>query len=375
LIDKTGGVPASAERFEAIAGDPAFELHVLCPERWLEHGIWYEATPGEKSGYVLHSAPVVFPGFYARSFYESGVRRILSRLRPDLIHLLEEPHSLFMLQALHFRSRCVPESPVLFYTWENIFRGFRYPARVQFVYRYTDRRAHREAQAGLCATPQAQEVLKRKGFPGPTEVIPYGVSREFLTAPEEQPPGPEGGPYMVGYVGRLLEMKGVDLLLSALPELPHSALEIVGEGSAERGLRDLALELGIENRVTFHGALPQGRLREVMSRLNCLVLPSRTTSRWSEQLGRVLLEAMALGIPVTGSRSGSIPYTIGKAGLLFEENDVAGLIKCIKQLHDDPSFARALGRRGRERVETEFTWPRFGRRVREFYRTQLGENG
>jgi glycosyltransferase involved in cell wall biosynthesis len=373
VIDKTGGLSTSQERFEALAGDPDFDLHVLCPGFWKEHGLRFTAEPGPNSRYTVHTGTVRFPGYYARSFYTRGLGAALRAVRPHLIHLLEEPYSLFSLQTLILRNRICPHARVVFYTWENIYRDFRYPARIQSIYRYADRRMHREASAAFCATADAAEVLKRKGFRREIRVIPYGVESLYLDRLDDDGPlRPEGYPFIIGFVGRLLEMKGVDLLVRALPGLADARLHLVGSGPQRDRLRDLAESLGVADRVRFFGPVPSDEVRRSMEAFTVLVLPSRTTRWWSEQLGRCLLEAMALGIPVVAARSGSIPRVVNDAGLLFPEDDVDTLVAQLIELRRRPELVRRLVRAGKERVRTDYTWEVFARRSHAFYRRILG---
>lgn len=372
LIDKTGGLPSSRERFEALARDADLELHVLSPRFWKEHGMRFTAEPEEHSGYRLHCGEVAFPGYYARAFYYRGLAAAMRAARPHLIHLLEEPYALFSLQTLVVQNRIRPQAKVIFYTWENVYRDFAYPARVQFLYRYTDRRMHREAVGGVCATQDAETVLRRKGFWGETRVIPYGVESLYLDRiDDDSPVRREGYPYIIGYVGRLLRMKGVDLLVRAAARIPDSRLHLIGGGPQKDELRRLAETLGIGDRVRFVGPVPSVEVRREMGKLNVLVLPSRTTWRWSEQLGRCLLEAMAVGVPVVAARSGSIPSVVRDAGLVFPEDDLGALVSHLHHLRERPETARKLVRMGKELVRSEYTWPVFARRTSDFYRRVL----
>jgi glycosyltransferase involved in cell wall biosynthesis len=105
--------------------------------------------------------------------------------------------------------------------------------------------------------------------------------------------------------------------------------------------------------------------------MDVLVLPSRTRPHWKEQLGRVLIEAMACEVPVVGSRSGAIPDVIGDAGLLFPEGDVARLREAIDRLLGDEGYGRDLAARGRRRAETEFSWARITAKTRDVWRQAL----
>jgi glycosyltransferase involved in cell wall biosynthesis len=102
-----------------------------------------------------------------------------------------------------------------------------------------------------------------------------------------------------------------------------------------------------------------------------LVLPSRTRPNWVEQFGRVLIEAMASGVPVVGSDSGEIPNVIGDAGLVFPEGDIGRLRAHLQSLIDDPGLWAALARRGRERVQARYTQARIAAETVQVYREVL----
>jgi glycosyltransferase involved in cell wall biosynthesis len=370
IIDKTGGLPTSRERTEAIAQVSGFEVHLLCPSRWQEHGMRFDASGGTDGPVTIHVAPVSFPGYYARAFYRRGFRQVLRTVKPDIIHLLEEPYSLFTLQTLLLARRHSPNARIVFYTWENIDRGFNYPARIQFLYRYADRLSHRLAHGAVCATPDAQKVLSRKGFAKETIVAPYGVESCYLSGKTIEMDPHRKSPVM-GYVGRLLPMKGVDLLIKALPGLKDIDLELVGAGPEKDSLERLARQLGVGERVHFLGAMPAEDVRKTMATWDLLVLPSRETPLWMEQLGRVLLEAMALGVPIVAADTGSIPWVVGESGLLFRQDDLEGFLSAVQDLLGNRDHTNLRVQKGKERIRTEFTWPVFAERVTDLYRRLL----
>jgi glycosyltransferase involved in cell wall biosynthesis len=155
---------------------------------------------------------------------------------------------------------------------------------------------------------------------------------------------------------RLVAEKGVDLLLRAAAGLPGAwRVRVAGEGPERPLLERLAQELGIGARVLFDGAIPSGQMAAYLQQLDALVLASRTRPNWKEQFGRVLIEAMACGVPVIGAQSGEIPHVIGDAGLTFPEEDVAALRACLQALLEAPDRRAELGRRGRARVLAHYT--------------------
>ena len=96
-------------------------------------------------------------------------------------------------------------------------------------------------------------------------------------------------------------------------------------------------------------------------------MPSRTRPNWKEQFGRVIIEAMACGVPVIGSDSGEIPHVIGDAGLVFSEGDAGGLRDHLARLQAEPGLAEALGELGRQRVLEHFTQASIARRTAAVY--------
>ena len=101
--------------------------------------------------------------------------------------------------------------------------------------------------------------------------------------------------------------------------------------------------------------------------MDILAAPSRTTSRWREQVGRMLIEAMACGVPVVGSGSGEIPYVVGDAGVIVPEADNVAWTNALGELLDSPGQRKELAQRGLQRAVTEFAWPVVASRHLDFF--------
>ena len=123
----------------------------------------------------------------------------------------------------------------------------------------------------------------------------------------------------------------------------------------------------IADRVRFLPWMPSAQTVDYYRSLDVLVLPSRSRSNWKEQFGRVLVDAMACGVPVIGSTCGEIPNVIGDAGLIFPEGDAAALRDCLHALRNDPSLRRDLAQRGRQRVLDRFTQAQIARQTYAVY--------
>ncbi|MBE7560957.1 glycosyltransferase [bacterium] len=371
VIDKTAVLSANHERFAALAAQPGVELTVLSPRVWIEHGRSIAAEVTDAPNYRIVLGRTLGHGRYARGCYLTGLGRALRLARPEIVQLLEEPYSFFAAQTLRQCRLWAPRAKVLFYTWENIYRPFKYPARVSWLYARIDRRMYRRAAGAVCATAQAERVLRLKGFSAPTAVIPYGVPQAFFDAGQDAPRPLNGGSFTVGYLGRYLAMKGVEDLLSACSGLPEARLELFGAGEDETMLKSKASQLGLGERARFHPPAPPEDVPAVLRRLDALVLPSRTTHNWSEQLGRVLIEAMAAGVPVIAADSGAIPEVLDDAGLLYPEGQAQQLRARLALIQRDEPARRHLVELGRRRAAARFTWPRFAADLSAFWRDLL----
>ena len=140
------------------------------------------------------------------------------------------------------------------------------------------------------------------------------------------------------FVGRFVTAKGVDTLLRAfvtvLRSRPNTSLSIIGSGSEENTLRELAKSLGIEQSVCFLGAKQGSDLAEAMNRHKILVVPSRSVP--PEACPVVPVEGIACGCVPVASRMGGLPESVGDAGVLFEEENVEELADILLRLLNSP---------------------------------------
>ncbi|CAN5352296.1 glycosyltransferase family 4 protein [soil metagenome] len=178
---------------------------------------------------------------------------------------------------------------------------------------------------------------------------------------------------LIGAVGQLIPRKGHDVLLEALPAVrrsrPGLVAVIFGAGPREAALRAQTRALGIEDDVIFLGF--RDDLTALLPALDVLVHPAR-----AEGLGVALLQAAAAGVPIVASAVGGIPEVVrhGETGLLVSPDDPLALSEAVIRLLADPPLARAMSRRGRELVETEFSVPRMVAGNLAVYRALIGDN-
>jgi glycosyltransferase involved in cell wall biosynthesis len=386
-IDHTAGIPAFRKKFAAIAARSGIELTVLAPERWMENYRVVEASPGETGGYALRTAPVGWPGYENRAFFRAGIGPALRAVRPDVLHLWEEPFSVIALQTLLLASIWAPRARAIFFSSDNLSGRFHYSYRPSAFYAAVERYAHKRCAMGTAVSEEVAAVLREKGFSKPIEVIPHGLDLADYPADATGGAGEIGlrasrevvrarlglGPPIVGFVGRLLHQKGIDLLFRAMASLPRPrpSLVLLGDGPYRGELEGMAEALGLRDSTRFLSSAGHGEVPELLSMMDVLVLPSRSTPRWKEQFGRVLIEGMAAGCAVIGSSSGAIPEVLGDAGVVFEEERPDDLAGAIQRVLGDPSLAQALRIRGRQRVREMYTWDAVADRVVAMYGTLL----
>jgi glycosyltransferase involved in cell wall biosynthesis len=182
---------------------------------------------------------------------------------------------------------------------------------------------------------------------------------------------PPDGPPVVGFVGRVVSEKGVDVLVDAVDGLAARLL-VVGDGAARADLQARTARWPA-GKATFVGAVADAAVPDWIACMDVLVLPSRTIPSWAEQFGHVLIEAMAAGVPVIGSSSGAIPEVIGEAGLVFPEDDPVGLRAQLAFLLEDLALRKRLVEQGRARVARLYTNERVARVQRAIYANLLAE--
>lgn len=187
---------------------------------------------------------------------------------------------------------------------------------------------------------------------GRVEVIHNGVDGAALSpAPPARPPA---SPYVL-CLAHYAPWKGQDVLVRAFARLAtiHPKLRLVcaGDGAGRAATAALAAELGVAARVELLDEQPRARVAELLHGCSLFVLPSR-----AESFGVALVEAMACGRPVVGTRVGGIPEVVtdGADGLLVPPGDPAALACAMERLLAAPATAEAMGRRARATVERRF---------------------
>lgn len=166
------------------------------------------------------------------------------------------------------------------------------------------------------------------------------------------------------YVGRLTQRKGLGYLLRAIEKISCVHCVIVGDGPQRESLRSLAKNLHIQDRAIFAGFVPEDDLKDFYAAADFLILPSL-----AEGLPLVILEALALGVPVIATDVAGIPEIIldGYNGLIVPPGDVDALSIAMKRLASDPELRNKMSAHARQTIGQKFSWRSVAQEVLRVY--------
>jgi glycosyltransferase involved in cell wall biosynthesis len=348
----------------ALAGAGEWEVTAAAPARYPGDLRDIELEPIEGEACRTVPVPVQFARKPHLMLYGKRLRELL-RERWDVVHCWEEPYVASAWQVARWAR---PEAALVYATFQNL------PKRYPPPFAQMERRAMRRADGWIAFGRTVEEALAdRPGYRDrPHAVIPPGVDLVRFRSDAEArlrvraELGWTGdGPPVVGFLGRFVEEKGLRVLLRAWEAAAPSRLLLVGGGAMEAELRTWAGSFA--DRVRVVTGVPHDGVPGYLNAMDMLVAPSLTTPRWREQFGRMLVEAMACGVPVVGSDSGEIPHVVGGAGIVVPEGDEGALRTAFDGLIGDAGQRMNLSARGLERARSDFALPVVARRHLAFF--------
>jgi phosphatidyl-myo-inositol dimannoside synthase len=243
------------------------------------------------------------------------------------------------------------------------------------LWKAVQRRVLESANLVIANSEYTKNLVSRSAPKTRVEAIPLAVDTDrFAPGDGEAAKTKFGvaGKRVLCSVSRIERYKAHDTVLRAIANLALDEREqlvylVVGEGSYEQALRELAVELGIEAQVRWLGFVSEEELPQVYRASDLFALCTRDApeERAVEGFGLVFLEAQSCGTPVVGTRTGGIPAAIreGEGGWLIEQDDNQELTNIIRQLVRSPQLFRTEGAKARQRILRECTWEYYGRRL------------
>lgn len=377
-------VDLNCEKLKALARlEPEIEVTVVVPRRWRPGGVQNKII--ETRAYQEGSFRVVPIFNYSENnqgllTFGADIISLLHQFRPQIIQVEQGAKALGYAQLITLNKLLGLKAKNLFFTWWNLPYNLKFP--VSLLEKYNLQNTH-----GLIAGNQdGAKILQQHGYQGLIKVMPQLGVDESRFRPQPQPElrsqlNIKQDDFVVGFVGRFVEEKGLITLgkaLAGLQNMPWKWL-LLGRGYLQPILMELAEKWGIKERLIWVESVAHDEVPSYINLMNTLVLPSENNNQfktltsvgWKEQFGHVLIEAMASKVPVIGSNSGEIPYVIKNAGLIFPEGDVEALKKCLVSLMEQPELANNLANLGYERAMSQYTNKALARQQLDFYQQVL----
>jgi glycosyltransferase involved in cell wall biosynthesis len=314
-------------------------------------------------GVALSRVPTRFT-FAATPFCPAMVRQI-KHSNADIVHLhLPNPMAVLAYLASGHRGRLV-----VTYHSDTVRQRVLGALFEPFLHQALGR-----CSAIIATSPdykRTSSVLAR--YPDRCHVVPYGIALDQFERRDSTAVDMlrrQYGERLIISVGRLVYYKGFEYLIRAMAQV-RGKLLIIGDGPLRNSLQQLALELGLTEKIVFAGEVQNQKIIPYYHAADVFALASVARS---EAFGIVQIEAMAAGLPVVNTKLDSgVPFVSlhGQTGLTVPPADPAALAQALNQLLDGPVMRRSLGQAGRERARLEFSLEAMTSRTLQLYQTVL----
>jgi len=284
------GHPLSAEENRLpFLGLPSMNISFIVPRTWKARSLNTQYNNSQEAGDTINICDVYLSGY--NSFYTfKNLSQLLNQLKPSLIYCWEEPWCLSAFQTALW----VKKNPtrMIFYSAENKRKRLPFPFHLiqNFVYQYS--------YGAIVVTDTALSRLVKSGYSKPINVIPLWIRKLPLHQYQTNNK-------TLLYIGRLIPLKGVDLLIKALVVLKEHSLKVIGDGPETTKLKILAQNEKVHDRIEFLGKVENSELFQFTKNIGLAVFPTNENEKQAEQFGKAALECISMGIPVLTSNTGN----------------------------------------------------------------------
>lgn len=326
---------------------------------------WENLTHGEGAPNRIRNPLYLFVAAFYILFGLIGLLRFCRAERFDVLHVhWPFPHGIWGVVA----ARLFGIPLVLTFHGAELLLTRRFPFVAPIL-----RLICRNADGIICNSNFTAGQVRRHTSK-PVNVIPFGATVTARAAARD----PAKAVKDILYVGRLIERKGVDYLIDAVPLiLRHlsARVHIVGDGPMGEPWRARAAATGVSDAVVFHGVVTNERLEALYADSDLFVLPAIVDDRGdTEGQGVVLVEAMSFAMPVVACEVGGIPDVVlsGLTGLLVPQRSPDELANAIVAILSDPVLAARFGAAGLAHAQDYFNWDRITGLLEATYRDAVG---
>lgn len=316
---------------------------------------------------------------YVRCFHEALRRAVDRRTTATLRHFLQGGylawHRLLGRPVRHLHAHfCHTPTSVAFFASQLTGLPYSFTAHAKDIYTSDPDQLRRKMQHArfvvtctgynaryLGSIMEAGTADPRDGGPGrpvPIHTIYHGIDLEFFDYGTDPPAAP---PFRVLSVGRIVPKKGYDDVLHALKRLAEWGVPFhfdhVGSGEDMENIKALARRLGLRDRTTFHGTLPHEKVIDFYRRSHVFVLGCKTAPNGDRDgIPNVLVEAMAVGLPVVSTRHSAVPELVedGVTGTLVPPGSPEALAGALKKVLEAGPSLEPQKRAARKKVEADF---------------------
>ncbi len=290
-----------------------------------------------------------------------SLRRLLSDVRPGIVHIDEEPDT--QGAAAMAKAALRLDIPFIVFSWRSL------PHKRALLERRRYQHILRDARGVIGGNHLATALLHADAPTLPSTTIPQeGV--QLPPAPERTARTPEM-PLRIGMIGRLVPERGVDMLFRAISQVFGAwTLEIIGTGPEQEALEVLAQRLGLASRLEWRGGMDRATVDAQWSRFDCVVMPTLATETWVEQFSPMLIRAMAAEVAPIVTEVGALPEIVGDAGVVINNEET--LTATLQQFLAEPARHHALGQAARRHVLREYPDAVIAERTLAFWQACLG---
>lgn len=299
---------------------------------------------------------LIDPQSPGKGFNPDSLRQALQDSKPDIIWIHSEPTQRVTRDICSWYWRSWPNRPQIFQA--VIDNLLQFPAHSSLSDRLLLHRITRFVAASKSTAANLHNSLhiaKRR------IAVTYLPNQHIKVV--DKIPHPRHI-HTLGFAGRLVPEKGINVLLDALEQVDRR----IGLVTAGHGGQAIESHLRNHPRIEHLGLVDNAE--QLFSRIDTLVVPSRSTPTWEEQFGRIIAEALSYGLPVIGSDSGSVPDVIGDAGLIYPQACSHDLAECITQLAENPHLHANLAKRASLRFDHLFSIDAHARQLANVFNLQ-----
>lgn len=364
-----------------------WDVTLLAPSEWT-WGSGKAVTFGKvekKNGYEFEHQnfrvkQIHIKNHKARSWTSKDMIEQLESIQPDCVYHIGSHTQESLMQILDYKKNKNPNLKVFAFSMrgpqqnvENIPNLMRHDKSIvkkclrffQYYYEKSKvKKLNSLCDAVFCHYPDGMECFKKEGFDKPifmqtqvgvdTEVFYPDANKRKLIREKY---GIADDEYVFGSAVRFNPSKGVPKVLEALPNNGRWKYLLMGSGLPEEidAIKALIKQRNIESKVILTGFIDWNSMAEHWNAVDCAIHYTQTTPTWIETFSLSLVQAMATGLPVIGSTSGSVPYQIGPDGIIVDENDTQDLANQINWVLNNQDAAKDIGEKLYRRTINSFS--------------------